>query len=94
MSKLKKVNPRRIPCTKADVDKSFADGISAVVNTAMAILFIVLLDKTEADEDFIAALMPMVAAYSGEVKAKHLTYADLKDALKREYNITLEDCWR
>lgn len=90
----KKTNPRRRPATQADVDKAFADGISAGVNTAMAILFIVLLDKTEADAAFIAALMPMVAGYSGEVKSKHLTYADLKDVLKREYNITLEDCWR
>lgn len=90
----KKTNPRRRPATQADVDKAFADGISAGVNTAMAIMFIVLLDKTEADADFIAALMPMVADYSGEVKKKHLTYADLKDVLKREYNITLEDCWR
>ena len=89
-----KVNPRRIPCTQADVDRAFADGISAGVNTAMAILFIVLLDKTEADADFIAALMPMVADYSREVKNRRLTYADLKDVLKREYNITLEDCWR
>jgi hypothetical protein len=54
----KKTNPRRRPATQADVDKAFADGISAGVNTAMAILFIVLLDKTEADEDFIAELMP------------------------------------
>ena len=89
-----KTNPRRRPATQADVDRAFANGISAGVNTAMAILFIVLLDKTEADEDFIAALMPMVADYSGEVKSKHLTYADLKDVLKREYNITLDECWR
>lgn len=60
----------------------------------MAILFIVLLDKTEADADFIAELMPMVAGYSTEVKEKHLTYADLKDVLKHEYNITLDECWR
>ena len=90
----KKVNPRRRPATQADVDKAFADGISAGVNTAMAILFIVLLDKTEADADFIAALMPMVADYSTQVKEKHLTYADLKDVLKHEYNITLDECWR
>ena len=90
----KKTNPRRRPATQADVDRAFADGISAGVNTAMAILFIVLLDKTEADADFIAALMPMVADYSGEVKDKRLTYADLKDVLKQEYNITLDECWR
>jgi hypothetical protein len=90
----KKINPRRRPATQADVDRAFADGISAGVNTAMAILFIVLLDKTEADADFIAAMMPMVADYSTQVKEKHLTYADLKDVLKHEYNITLDDCWR
>ena len=94
MTKPKKTNPRRRPATQADVDKAFADGISAGVNTAMAILFIVLLDKTEADADFIAALMPMVADYSSQVKEKHLTYADLKDVLKHEYNITLDECWR
>jgi hypothetical protein len=94
VTKPKKTNPRRRPATQADVDRAFADGISAGVNTAMAILFIVLLDKTEADADFIAALMPMVADYSGEVKDKHLTYADLKDVLKHEYDITMDDCWR
>ena len=68
----KKTNPRRRPATQADVDKAFADGISAGVNTAM----------------------PMVADYSSEVKEKHLTYADLKDVLKHEYDITMDDCWR
>ena len=94
MKPSKKTNPRRIPRTQADVDRAFADGIDAGVNTAMAILFIVLLDKTEADADFIAALMPMVADYSREVKNRRLTYADLKDVLKQEYDITLDDCWR
>lgn len=94
MKPSKKTNPRRRPATQADVDKAFADGISAGVNTAMAILFIVLLDKTEADADFISELMPMVADYSREVKGRRLTYADLKDVLKHEYDITLDDCWR
>lgn len=90
----RKTNPKKVPRTEADVKKAFADGVSAGVNTAMAIFFVVLLDKTEATPDFIADLMPKVNSYSQEVKDRHLTYSDLKAALKSDYDITLNDCWR
>ena len=82
----KKVNPRTIPRTQADVDKAWEKGVLDGVSNACAIFLTVILDKYNGG-DYIKAVWDDINKLSEEVKEKRVSVADLRRTLRDEYDI-------
>ena len=84
----KKLNPKRIPRTQADVDRAYGDGIKDGSHVASVIMMSALLDKFNAG-DYIADVWAAFEKLSVEVIERRVTVADLQTVLREEYNIKI-----
>lgn len=82
----KKTNPRNIPRTQADVDKSWEDGVLVGVSNATAIFLTVMADKFDFGEQ-MTPLWNEINKLSEEIKERRVSVADLKHTLLDEYGI-------
>lgn len=89
MSKPKKVNPRRIPCTQANVDRARDQGVTEAVRASMAIFMTVLLDKEGADKEILQRAWGEIESLSQSVKEKRVSIPDPKRVLNDEYDIQI-----
>lgn len=86
--KNKKINPRNIPRTQADVDRAREEGIVTGVNYACAMFMNVLLDKFDA-KDYVAEIWQHMTKLSEEVKEGRVKIPEIIKMLKDEYDIEL-----
>lgn len=84
----KGVNPRKIPRTQADVDKSFEDGVFQGTHNAAAMFMNVLLDKYDG-KDKLRAIWADVSKLSEEVIEGRVKIREITRMLKEEYDIEL-----
>ena len=84
----KSVNPRKIPRTQADVDRSWNDGVIAGVGNATAIFLTVMADKFDFGEQMIP-LWNEINKLSEEIKERRVSIGDLKHTLLDEYGIRI-----
>jgi hypothetical protein len=84
----KKVNPRNIPRTQADVDRAREEGIVTGVNYACAMFMNVLLDKFNA-QDHVVDIWHHMTKLSEEVKEGRVKIPEIIKMLKDEYDIEL-----
>lgn len=84
----KKTNPRNIPRTQADVDKSFTLGINLGVHNASAMFMNVLLDKYDG-ADKLRAIWDDLCKLSEEVMEGRVKIPEITRMLKEEYDIEL-----
>ena len=84
----KKINPKRIPRTQADVDRAYNDGIKDGSHVASVIMMSALLDKFNAG-DYIADVWSAFEKLSVEVIERRVTVADLQTVLREEYGIKI-----
>lgn len=84
----KRTNPRRLPATQADVDRAKDAGMKEATGYAMAIMLTVLVDKFDG-ADYIADVWREVNDLSDSVVKGYVTVADLRNTLKREYEIEI-----
>ena len=89
MSKKKKVNPNRIPVTRADLKRAKDEATNAAIEAAWAILFTVLRDKEGYDVDGLKRVWQEVDDLSDSIAQGYVNVADLKDALKQEIGARL-----
>lgn len=82
----KKINPNKIPMTKADVDRAWQKGVDAGVHCATAIFFNVLLDKFDGDKIAVDVWKEIIKL-SEEVKEGRVKIPEIVRMLKEEYNI-------
>lgn len=82
----RKINPRRRPATKADVDRAWEDGVLAGVTNACAIFLTVLVDKFDGGP-FIPYVWREINKLSEEIKEGRVSVADLRCVLREEYGI-------
>ena len=86
----KKVNPRRIPASKADVNKAKKVAENSTMDMCVAIILMGLLDKGYLDKDDVPGAWDAINAKSEAVKKKYCSVHDLKKALRDEYEIYLD----
>ena len=85
----RKVNPRLIPKTLADVEKAYKDGIDFGVKNATALFFLTLLDKEHADAEILQRVWKEVEEINQDVIDGVVKISDVRDVLKREYGINI-----
>lgn len=85
---MKKINPRKIPRTQADVDAAWEKGVMDGVHNASAMFMNVLLDKFNGQEH-IADVWREITKLSEEVKEGRVKIPDICYMLKTEYDIEL-----
>ena len=81
----KKVNPRRIPASQADIVKAQ----EKACHLAMAIFLTVLKDKFNFSNDDIVRAWDEWDSLSESIKKGYVNLKDLTDTLNEEYNIRL-----
>ena len=84
----RKINPRNIPRTQADVDRAREEGIVTGVHYAAAMFMNVLLDKFNA-ADHIQDVWHHMNKLSEEVKEGRVKVPEIIRMLRDEYNIEL-----
>jgi hypothetical protein len=79
-----KVNPRRIPVSKADIDKAKDKAVDEALERAWSIIFTVLRDKEGYNLEGLLRVWNHVMNLSDSVVKGYVTIADLKHILKIE----------
>ena len=85
----KKVNPRRIPVTQADVNKAKEAAVAEACELAQTILFSVLRDKEGFTYEDLQRVWDEVNSLSESIAEGYVSVADLRNALKQEDGIIL-----
>lgn len=83
-----KPNPRRVPRTKADVDRAYTDGVKDGSHIASVIMMSALLDKFGL-EDRIPEVWAAFEKLSLAVMERRATVADLRTVLREEYKMDI-----
>lgn len=85
-----KKSPRSIPRTQQDVDRALEHGHSEGANFVSTMMLFILKDKHGFPDDEIERLAKEVDFYCGQLNAGDISFADVKNALKQEYDVTIK----
>lgn len=86
---MSKTNPRRIPCSRADVERAKTQAVQDAIRLAWAIIFTVLLDKEGYGQEGLQRVWHFAEKLSEEVAEGRVSVADLRQVLLEEYGIQL-----
>lgn len=86
---MKKTNPRRIPCSLADVERAKRDATTEAVRYAWAIIFSVMRDKEGYGVKRLRRLWTEVEDLSDSVSQGYVNAKDLIKTLEDEAGIEL-----
>ena len=89
MAKSKK-NPRRLPCSQADVDKARSEGRYEGFNGLLGIALWELFEDFGFSDDDLMKMQQGILFYCMEIKDGRLGLFDILSALKEEHGITIE----
>lgn len=90
-SKKKRINPRRLPVSKADIDKAKATAIDIAVTRAWALFFLALGDVFGFGKTRMMRLWKRINEYSEDVVSGELDVEEVIQVLNDEYGIHLVD---
>ena len=82
----KKVNPKKIPSTQADVDRAGKKGVLDGVSNASAIFLTVMVDKFNG-ADYVKDVWIEINKLSEEIAERRVSIADLRRVLLDEYGV-------
>lgn len=82
-----KINPRRRPCSEADLNRARNKAVEDAIQFVKTIFFTVLLDKYGWNKEQLAEFRDRYVALSDEIEEGRISYADLRQVLKAEYDI-------
>ena len=85
MPKNRKINPRRVPVSQADVEDARVEGCEIMANI---VLFLLSNDFGFSHDD-IHRVHERIELYLSQIIRGQLKYEDVKDALHEEYNVTV-----
>lgn len=85
---MKKVNPRKRPCTEADVKRAKSEAANDAVRLTAAIILTVLVDKFNG-ADYVPEIWEAVNKLAEEVKEGRVNVSDLACVLREEYQIEI-----
>ena len=86
----RKKSPRSIPRTQQDVDKALALGHAEGANFISTMILFILKDKHDFPDDEIERLAKEVDFYCGQLNSGDISFSDIKNALKQEYDVTIK----
>lgn len=86
----RKVNPKRIPVSQADVEKAKRDAQSVAINYTWAIFFSVMRDKEGYGKQRLKRLWDEVNELSDSIAKGYVNVKDLMKTLENEAGIILE----
>lgn len=89
MGRQNKINPRRIPVSKADIDKAKNKAADEAIERAWSIFFTVLRDKEGYDLEGLQRVWNHVINLSDSVVKGYASIADLKHILKIEEGVNI-----
>ena len=87
---MRKKSPRSIPRTQQDVDKALALGHAEGANFISTMILFILKDKHGFPDDEIERLAKEVDFYCAQLNDGAISFADVKNALKQEYDVTVK----
>lgn len=87
VSRLK--NPRRVPMTLADVNRAEQRGREIGLEFALNLVLYVLKDKHDAPTEDILKLRDEFMYVIDSVAKRYLSYSDIVNALKSDYDLTV-----
>ena len=82
-----KTNPRRRPATQADVERAKKAAQGEAISLAMTIMFTALLDKEGFTQEDLQRLWREVNDLSDSIAQGYVSAADLRNVLRREYEV-------
>ena len=85
-----KVNPKRIPCTKHDVDKARQQGAEFGMEFALNIILLVLKDKHDAPDEDILQLRDEFMEYIDSINRGYVSYPDIVKTVHGDYDFSVE----
>ena len=85
----RKVNPKSIPRTQADVDRAFKDGTEFGLEFCLNLVLYVLKDKHDAPDEDIMQLRDEFMYVIDSVVKKYVSYNDIVRALKSDYDLAV-----
>ena len=86
----RKKSPRSIPRTQQDVDRALALGHPEGANFISTMMLFILKDKHGFPDDEIERLAKEVDFYCAQLNSGDISFADVKNALKQEYDVTVK----
>lgn len=87
--KKKKVNPRRVPVSLADVKRTGKKASDEAIHLSFALFLTILLDDFGFDKDQIQLAWARADKLSKEVKEGRISLNDLVEVLHDEYQVDL-----
>lgn len=86
---MKKVNPRRVPATKADIEKAKKDATQGALRKLLYLMLYILIDKHNAPKEDIHQLAAEVNYYADSISKGYITWKDVERVVRDEYGVTL-----
>lgn len=86
----RKISPRSIPRTQQDVDRALALGHAEGANFISTMMLFILKDKHGFPDDEIERLAKEVDFYCAQLNSGDISFSDVKNALKQDYDITVK----
>lgn len=85
-----KTNPRKKPCTEADVKRAKREATDEALRLALYIALYVMLDKFGFSEEQLARAAQHFNRTAQEISEGRIRWQDIMYVLKDEYNVELE----
>ena len=89
LAKHKKTDPRRIPCTQADVNRARHEATDLAIKCVVKMILYILLDKHDAPPDEVQQLADEIKWLSKHITEGKMSWSDVDRVLK-EYEIKYE----
>lgn len=86
----RKKSPRSIPRTQQDVDRALVLGHAEGANFISTMMLFILKDKHGFPDDEIERLAKEVDFYCAQLNSGDISFSDVKNALKQDYDITVK----
>lgn len=87
MAMSKKLNPKKIPKTQADVDKAWNDGWDVGFRQAITALLWIVLNKHGAEPDDIFQLSREITDLNDSIGKGYVKWKDIEKTMKEEFDL-------
>jgi isopropylmalate/homocitrate/citramalate synthase len=83
----KKINPRKIPKTQADVDRAYERGKADGAKSSIIIMMYAMKDKFGASDEELSEFFSAITYTVDSINKGYITEKDLQTVIKEEYDL-------